>query len=192
MLDIAEAGPVALLAQLSSSRADELLDAFQPEDQGDRAVLAAASSLRAFAGVEEASSPKPSLQRPTFLRASPPARRAGPALPDIDDDLPLPAPRARHAAPTRWPLALFAVGVLALFAAWLYRPTLARDFFGLTTRLRSAFAPAAETQAAEAPPAAADSSEPASAPETPAASPARNRDARAAAASGDGARRRRD
>ncbi len=191
----AEAGPVALLAQLSSSRADELLDAFHPEDQGDRAVLAAASSLRAFAGVEEPSSQKPAVQRPTFLRVPPPARRAGPALPDIDDDLPLPAPRARHAAPTRWPIALFAVGVLVLFAAWLYRPTLAHDFFGLTTLLRSAVAPAAETHAAEPAPATAPTSEPAeppAAPETPAAIPPRSRDARAATASGDGARRRRD
>ncbi len=194
----AEAAPVALLAQLSGSRADELLEAFHPEDQGDPALLAAAGSLRAFTGVDEASSPRPTTQRPTFLRVSPPSRRGGPALPDIDDDLPMPAPRPRNAAaPTRWPLALFAVGVLVLFAAWLYRPTLAHDFFGLVTSLRPAAAPA------QTPPATADTSAPGpaalpaplrapAATETPAATPQRGRDARAAAASGDGARRRRD
>ncbi len=130
----ASASHAVLLDELGGSRADELLDAFQPQDHGDRSLAAAASSLRALAGVDLTQPPRAAASRsyaaetPSYLRASAPAPSR------VDDDLeisPLPPPRAVPASASRWPLALFAVGVLVLFAAWLYRPTLARDFLGL-------------------------------------------------------------
>ncbi|MFO0587306.1 MAG: hypothetical protein U0441_07200 [Polyangiaceae bacterium] len=195
----AEAGPVALISQLAGSRADELLESFGAEDQGDRAVAAAAGSLRKMTGVDETASPRPAAT-PTFLRVPPPPRRQIQALEDLDDDLGLPPPRPRTPKASKWPLAIFAVGVLALFAAWLYRPTLAHDLFGLVSRLRAAPAVAVEGAPTEvAAPAPANEEAPARAASTaisdaPATAPnaARPRDARASSASADGTRRRRD
>lgn len=183
--DSAPQAEPAILAQLSGSRADELIGAFRAEDEGDPAVLAAASSLRAFAGVDEPAS-KRAPQRPSYLRPPEVARKA-PSIPDLDDEdlLPLPPPRSAKQAGSRWPFALFALGVLALFAAWIYRPTLAKDFFGLQRLISPAATP---------PPAAAPASSDDAAPSEDTAPPAANRprDTHAAAGSGDGARRRRD
>ena len=189
----AEAGPVALLSQLQGSRADELLESFAAEDQGDRAILAAAGSLRRMTGVDETGTPRPAAQ-PTFLRVPPPPRKQVQALEDLDDDLGIPPPRPRPQRASRWPLAVFAVGVLALFAAWLYRPTLAHDFFGLVTRLRPAPAApsdAAPAQASEVPTTATEAA-PQRASEARSAAPQRGREPRAESGGSDGTRRRRD
>jgi hypothetical protein len=194
----ASASHAVLLDELGGSRADELLDAFQPQDHGDRSLAAAASSLRALAGVDLTQPPRAAASRshaaetPSYLRAS------APAPSHVDDDLleisPLPPPRAVPASASRWPLALFAVGVLVLFAAWLYRPTLARDFLGLRQLLgaQPAQQPAAPPRA---PPAVASPNDAAPASPAPAAeaptTPPRARDARASGA-GDGQHRRRD
>ena len=187
-----------LLSELGGSRADELLDAFHPEDHGDVALAAAATSLRAFTEVDPspfAAARVPTRATPTFLRRPAPASR-GAASPDDADDVeldrmdgsPLPPPRVAESARTRWPLALFAVGVLVLFAAWLYRPTLARDFFGLRKLMSPEATPQQEAPSHDVAP---DGAPPAAdAPPAPAL-PTRARDTRASGV-GDGQHRRRD
>jgi hypothetical protein len=183
----AEAPQAAMFSTPETSRADELLHAFRAEDQGDRAVAAAASSLRAFAGVDEAPASRHTAgPRTAAPRSAPIERRPATTFDDLDDEiLPLPPPRPKQAARSRWPLAIFALGVLVLFAAWLYRPTLAQDFFGLRRLVAPAPSPAA---------APARSVDAAPQPEAPAAPviPARSRESRAEGGSGEGARRRRD
>ena len=190
----ASASHAVLVSELGSTRADELLESFQPQDHGDPALAAAASSLRALAGVDLTQPPRTTAPRshtpetPSYLRASAPA----PSRTDDDLDVsPLPPPRAVPASTSRWPFALFAVGVLVLFAAWVYRPTLARDFFGLRKLL--APQPAPQIDAPPARPALAATAAPGAgeAPRAAPATPHRPRDARASSA-GDGQHRRRD
>jgi hypothetical protein len=179
----AVAAQSAMFTEPAGTRADELLAAFRAQDHSD-ALQFAARGLRAFTGVEEAS-PRPASLRAPARSAAPLSRRQAPML-DEDDDPYLPPPRSGRRARSRWPLAVFALGVLVLFAAWLYRPTLVQGVLGL----RDLVLPQPSTSATDEPP----PSSPQAAPEPdiadPASSsaPARAREARAA----DGAQRRRD
>ena len=180
----AAATQTALFTEPAGTRADELLDAFRAEDHSD-AVLAAARGLRAFAGVEETPPPRPAPRGPARSSA-PLSRRPAPRPMEEDDELDLPPPRAPSQKRSRWPLAVFAVGVLVLFAAWLYRPTLAQSFFGLRDRILPRPSPAAAPDPAPSSPQAAP--DPVALDPASPAAPARAREAR----TGDGAQRRRD
>ncbi|MEZ4295602.1 MAG: hypothetical protein R3B70_11550 [Polyangiaceae bacterium] len=116
-----------LFTEPTASRADELLASFGPEGHGDPAVLAAATGLRALADLDL--TPPPAA--PPLARAPPsPAPRPAPTPPSAARPRPRKTtwtisrpPRAAAPTASRWPLAVFALGLLVLFAAWLYRPT---------------------------------------------------------------------
>lgn len=184
----AAAPQAVMFSEPAGTRADELLDAFHAQDHSD-AVLAAARGLRAFTGVDLTPPPRPAPPRGPAKSAAPLSKRPLPPPMD-DDDASLPLPRVRGRAGSRWPLAIFTVGVLVLFAAWLYRPTLAQSFFGLRDivlpRPASVAAPQPPSQPSPPPPEATP--EPVTADPGAPAAPARPREARA----GDGAQRRRD
>ncbi|MBK8254275.1 MAG: hypothetical protein IPK82_16605 [Polyangiaceae bacterium] len=183
-----------LFSEPAGSRADELLENFGAENHGEPAVLAAARGLRAFAGIEATPAPRSDRARPDERQLPTYARRAAEqrSLRRFDDDEDkdeiLPQPRTAQPQRSRWPLAIFALGVLALFAAWLYRPSLAHDLFGLRKwvhlpETNAATSPQSSTPAA---PAVATHAE---AESIPAVSP-RARESKSE--SGDGAHRRRD